>query len=284
VALEKRFLREGLPALTRGFDAPKRSLPGIASTVGRGTRDVWKNRREVRANVVRGAPVVLVLLVALFVTSEVWRFFGPIGGGRLPAVVILFVILGIAVLVSALAAELSGVYRTATRLNERDLKGAANHIPEARPLIETVPLPSTRRVPKFRLRLWQQLNIGLVLAAPLFVIAALVGVSTFLIFLVVGVVGIDETLTSEWISPRGGRPLKPNVWLTIPVRGQEFILSAELLRVSAFLASVAALAFTNTAVRDSELRKKLIARKCKRLKNLVAAWVFYRAVPEREGS
>jgi hypothetical protein len=275
VALERRFLAEGLPTLTTGSDPAKPFVYGIASTLAQRIADTWNSRRAVRAAALSEAPVVLVLLVFLFVTSETWRLFGPGGAGRLPAVVVLFLLLGGAVLVSALANELGDVYRTTTKPRTDKLRCAMHSIEEARSFAE-VALPDDRKNPDFRLNRRQQFNIGLVLATPLFVIAGLVGLITFVTFLTVGFVGIDETLTREWISAELSQGPEPHVWLTISALGQEFILTKELVRVSVFLASVAALAFTNNAVRDKELRDKLVVVKCNRLKSLAAAWVFYK--------
>jgi hypothetical protein len=281
-ALKGLFLAEGLPTLTSGHDPAGQFFSGIGSTLGQRVAETWRSRRAVRAAALREAPVVLVLLVFLFVTSETWRLFGPGGTGRLPAVVVLFLLFGVAVLVSSLANELGGVYRTATKPPPEKLRVAARHIPEAKPLLG-VELPPNRKIPYFRLNRRQQFNIGLVLATPLFVIASLVGLITFVTFVIVGFVGIDETLTREWIgapSSQVGADLsqghEPHIWISWSILDQQFILTKELIRVSIFLAAIAALAFTNNAIRDKELGNKLIAPTCVHLKRLVAAWVFYK--------
>ena len=136
--------------------------------------------------------------------------------------------------------------------------------------------------PEFRLNWRQQINIGLILSVPLFVIAALVTVIMFVIFTVFGLFAIDETLTSDWITPASGAREEPNVWYSFSLLGQQYSVSEELVRVSIFVASVAALSFTNTAVRDPELREKLVTPKCEHLRHLVAAWVFYRNATRKE--
>lgn len=287
------FVAKGLPTLADGDEIPNplrrggRFLRSVVAAQGHGAAAVWRERWDVLGCAAREAPVIFALLVFLFVTSEVWRFFGRIDGGRFAAVAVLFAVAGVTVLVLVLADALSGVYRTATRESVEELVRAAKEVAAAAPVMDQVEVPEERRNKDFRLNWAQQLNIGLVLSAPLIVIVLLVGAISFGFFVLLGFVGVDAGLADEWIfgpAPEGADTQALTPLLTTGLGG--LVLSEELLRVSGFLAAVAAFAFAIDVVREPDLRQELVTDRCEEVRQLVAAWVFYRqaTLPEAGGS
>jgi hypothetical protein len=274
------FRQQRLAALareSRALDSRIRAIPAligsVPSALWQGGRAAWATKSRVLGSAIHETPVALAILLFLFVTTEVWELLGSIGIWRFLAICALFFVIAVIVLERALDAELKNVHRFSTRSSSDEIAKAAEGTP-AEPFIGRIVLPEYRRIERFRLNMIQQLNIRLLLFAPLVVLVLLVALASFGFFALVGIIGLNETLTTHWL---GRAP--SDVW-TVPFVPGNLIVTEALLRVSALLATIAALVFGVDVLREREVKDKLIGPHCWRVKQAIAAWVYYRQALE----
>ena len=285
--LTEFFRKQGLPTFARdsaGGTSLIRSVPALVASfptaLWHGVRAVWANKGEVVSSAVRETPVVLVVLILLFMTTEVWQLLGRIGAGRFLVVCALVLVLGVIMLWLALDAELKTLFQFSTRSQKHEVHEAASGTP-AEPLRDKTTLPECRRIERFRLDVVAQLNIRLVMFAPILMLVLLVGLSSFVFICLFGVVALDQGLTTHWV--HGGAPGPPpaHVW-SIPIAPGGLVLTDSLIRVSVLLASIAALVFAVDVLREPEVKKKLMGKSCDTIRQAIAAWVYYKqALEER---
>jgi hypothetical protein len=285
--LRREFRDQGLPTLAEGFETS--AVPGraflefvgsLASAFAHGVRHVWKDKGDILASAAGRAAVVFAALVFSFSSSEVWQFFAKIETGRFFLVLGVFVLFGLWILWVTLNQELSAVFRVATRTPAKELQALGGD--PAVWLCREFPVDDERRDTMFRLNWRQQTNVRIVLFAPLVTIVGLVGIFSCLFFIGLGLALVDEPLTTT-LTTGGTTVLSADAWRGVSIGEGDFVLTAPLVRVSAFLGAVTAFAFTLDVLTNRDLKKKLIQDDSTNAKRLVAAWVYYKAWHDANG-
>jgi hypothetical protein len=191
-------------------------------------------------------PLLLVALTLSFFSTEVWQTIGRLHGPPLVLTTLLFV---------ALAAAF------ATRQGRPDLDklGAfadADELRTALPIrlvsgkladrqLRTVPPPGLRRR--------ERANLVVISVLSQVVTATVIALIVFAFFVVLGVLTVDRVAMVSWL---GHNPQIAASWV---VAGHEYILTNELLRVSAFLGAFTGFYFIVSSSTDGALRTDLAA-------------------------
>jgi hypothetical protein len=97
-------------------------------------------------------------------------------------------------------------------------------------------------------------NMRIVFWVTLVPIVITTGVLIFAFFLVVGVVAISQDKTNELLNNGTAHPPLAKVWLHIPVLGQQYVVTQQLVLLSAALGAFAALNFATGILQDTATR------------------------------
>jgi hypothetical protein len=227
---------------------------------GRGTKDVF-------VSTIREAPVVCVVLVVLFVTSDVWELFGNVQGWRFASVLLVFVAPSLIIVTYTLVPLLEDIYRF-LKSSELPLRVAET---PARELAERIPLAPIR--PELDRR--QRWNIALALGGKVCFRVMMVAISTCFFFVSLGSLAVSRSLTTEWAGRGHEAQWHPHVLVHIPLGLYALDVTATLIRVSLVLAAIAALTFAITLAREKDAKKQYIQPECQHVKSLIAAWAYY---------
>jgi hypothetical protein len=169
----------------------------------------------------KAVPLLAIFALLSFTTEELWDIFGGISEFAYAVVIGLFVVLGTAFL--------------------------AVRVPREARRIEREACPDGPR-----LRPGQRLNVGLVLFVSQAVQVLIVSLTVGAFFVVFGLFAIDEVVRIEWLGDPG------DTLLTIRLAGEDFELTAELLRVAGGLAAFSGFYFAVAMLTDSTYREEFL--------------------------
>jgi hypothetical protein len=188
----------------------------------------WTGRRlisQLRASLVlmaRAVPLLMIFALLTFMSTEMWQVFSAVSDGDLVAIALLFVGLGTGFLFARLPREVRSL--------EREVGT------EDRPL-----------------RKRQLRNVGLVLFTSQAVQVLIVSLMVALFFVVFGAIAINHDVRVQWIGEPGG-----DVLWNVPLFGEEFQITEELLKVAAGLAAFTGLYFAIAMLTDSTYREEFL--------------------------
>jgi hypothetical protein len=241
------------------------SLPRGQAQLRPGVDDVLLPTAKLTAGTLRlalrEAPIVVVVLIAVFVTGESWQFFGRLDGIHYAKVLAGFaVVIGI-VLVFALYDEL----RRATTIPEDPPPPTEMETPLADAGFG--PPPAGLRAPGR-----SRAALGAKQVVYLFLSSAGVGALTAGLFVVLGALGVDPELASTWAA-RGDEDFEASILFEVPLLGDvSEPVTTELLRVCGALGAIAALAFAVELVSSERLREELLEKRFKPYAAAFRAW------------
>ncbi len=188
----------------------------------------------------RGLPLLLVAFTFLFINAEVWQVAGRTNPPTLAIVLGLFFVLGAAFLVARLPRQLAPL---ADFTDGSEIARAIAGTPA-----DGLACPDPEAIPGLSRRQWGNVGMVVVFTQALRVLLAGVLVGGF--FMVFGVALMDEATIASWTTA------DPDVLVVFGLAGREHVLTAELLRVAAFLAGFAALYFTVYLTTDATFREE----------------------------
>lgn len=199
--------------------------------------------RVAGAATARALPLLLLVVTFFFMTAEVWQVFARLQGLPYGLTLLLFLVSG-----AAFAANRA----------RRDLDDsiAVDDYDELCELVAGTPAerlcsdgaaspavaPLTRR---------QRINLLLVIVVNQVLLAIVVAAAIGAFFLVFGFLGIGREVIEAWVL----HPPHP-LW-TVTLSGRTLMLSEELIRVSAFLATFSGFYFGVQSITDPQLREGL---------------------------
>jgi hypothetical protein len=199
----------------------------------------------------REAPIILVVLIAAFVASESWQFFGRLDGIHYLKVMAGFAIVITVVLVFSIWDEL----RNASTIPDDEAQPSEIEAPLA--TAGFGPPPAGLQAP--RSSRWLA---GVTQVAYLFLSSAGVGALAAGLFVLLGALGVDPELASGWAARAGEEGFEANVLFDVPLLGDvSEPVTTELLRVCGALGAIAALAFAVELVSSDRLRKELLEQR-----------------------
>ena len=194
---------------------------GLASIVRWTARRLISQLRASLALMARAVPLLMIFALLTFMSTEMWQVFSLVSDGDLAAIALLFVGLGTGFLFARLPREV--------RTLEREVGS------DAQPL-------GTR----------QRRNVGLVLFTSQAMQVLIVSLMVAAFFIVFGAIAINEQVRVLWMGNAG------DSLQTISVLGEDFEITAELLKVAAGLAAFTGLYFAIAMLTDSTYREEFL--------------------------
>lgn len=213
---------------------------------------------------VRTLPLLLLFVVFLFITAEVWQVAASLDGGSMWGVLILFVIAGTVFLATRLPRELG-------RLSSFESKAEVVTLTKETPVEEGVDaVDSVTETPKLGRREW--VNVGLVALFSQGVQVLLVSILIGIFCVGFGLLALNPEIIESW----AGGPV--NVVAQFSLGDREIILTEELLSVAGLLASFSGFYFTVSAITDATYREEFYEDIVREIRRSFAVRQVYHAL------
>ncbi len=209
----------------------------------------------------RALPLLLLIQIVLFVNTEMWQVAAGFDAVFLTATVGLFLLIGVSFLVTRLPRELSrlATFATAEELGEQVAGTPAEGL---------VDLGACSLEPA-RLSARQRGNVLLVALFSQGLQVVLVAVILGVFFVAFGLLTVTPEVLATWIGEPGDQVA------AFGLLGRELVLTAELLKLSAFLASFSGLYFTVVLVTDATYRAEFFDEILAELRQTFAVRAVY---------
>jgi hypothetical protein len=222
----------------------------------------------------REAPLVIVVLSAVFLASETWQFFARLDGWEYAKVIIGLVVIMAVILVIGL----------------RDEARAASTVPEdqeppgemEQALVEAgfgAPPPGLR-APRSSRWTFRAVQVG-----RLTLLCVGVGLAAAALFALLGATAVSPQLAGSWSTRTGETPnYKPHELLDISLLGKHAeTVTTELLLVCGAIGAIAALAFSVELVTGERLRGEVLQKRFAGYRAAFLAWArLYHGEPPPE--
>ena len=211
----------------------------------------------------RALPLLLLIQIVLFINTEMWQVADGFDGRFLTAVIVLFLAIGVTFLLTRLPREL-GRLATFTAVEDLEQQVAGTPavglvVPDEPDVIgEPVPLSTRQR--------------GNVLLVALFSQGIQVVLVTLLLgafYVAFGLLTITPDVLETWLGHGGDAVVR------FDLLGRELRLTAELLKISAFLAAFSGLYFTVVLVTDATYREEFFDEILAELRQTLAVRAVY---------
>jgi hypothetical protein len=190
---------------------------------------------------VRSFPLLLLFITFLFLQTEVWQIAAELHGPWFGILIGSFAMFGVLFVIFRLPREIGAL---ATFQSWDEVSALVAGTPVEAWTGDRAHTPAD--VPGLGRRQWG--NVGLVVLFGQGLQVLLVSLLTWALLVGLGAVVVTPALVAQWAGHQ------PNVLATADLWGRSLVVTEELLRVSAFLASVAGLYFTVTALTDQTYR------------------------------
>ncbi len=209
----------------------------------------------------RALPLLLLIQIVLFVNTEMWQVADGFDGAFLAAVMLLFFGVGVAFLLTRLPRELD---RLASFTSDEDLAACVADTPAA-----GLGTADARLVAAAPLSARQRGNVLLVALFSQGLQVALVTLILGLFFVVFGLLTVTPAVLESWIGHPGDEVLRFGLF------DRDLRLTAELLKISAFLATFSGLYFTVVLVADATYRTEFFDEILAELRQTLAVRAVY---------
>jgi len=208
----------------------------------------------------RALPLLLLIQIVLFINTEMWQVADGFDGAALGAVIALFFVIGTGFLLSRLPRE---VERLGSFVDTAELAVQVAGTPAAA-------LPPPHAAPEApNLSRRQRGNVLLVALFSQGIQVILVTVLLGAFFVAFGLLTITPSVLDAWIGHDGDSLLR------FGLLGRDVTLTAELLKLSAFLAAFSGLYFTVVLVTDSTYREEFFDELLVDLRQTLAVRAVY---------
>jgi len=209
----------------------------------------------------RALPLLLLIQIVLFINTEMWQVADGFDGAFLGATMLLFLLIGVAFLVTRLPRELD---RLATFASEEELTACVAGTPAA----GAVPLEPGPIDPA-GLSARQRGNVLLVALFSQGLQVVLVTSILGLFFVAFGLLTVTPEVLESWIGHPGDELVRFGLF------GRNLHLTAELLKISAFMATFSGLYFTVVLVTDATYRTEFFDEILAELRQTFAVRAVY---------
>lgn len=224
---------------------------GIASLIGWAGRWAWQSMGAIQQMASHALPVILILLVFTFFSTEAWQIADAIGWPRQ------FLLSAVIALIAVLA--MAPVGRNEVTTAHRDLT-----VEQVRALLEGTPLARARvrAVSGGELSGSGRLNVLAVLILAHLIQAAMFAVVVTALLVTIGRIAIGDAVVQAWLD-------KPR--LPYRVLGEDLPLDHQTLHTAFLLGVIGALSFVLTSLTDTSYRAIFFDPLVERVKVAVAA-------------
>ena len=198
----------------------------------------------------REAPLVVVVLIAVFITSESWQFFARLDGWQYAKVIAGFGIVIAVVLVFGLRDEARAAYTI------------SDHEPEPSEIEQPLADAGFGNPPAgLKAPTVSRWLVGVTQAGRLLLQCGVVGLAAAGLFMLLGAVGVSTDLVSAWATRPGEEAHQPDTLFEISWLGDHAeTVTTELLLICGALGAIAALAFSIELATGERLRHELLRR------------------------
>lgn len=235
----------GLLPLTRwAFGKTVRELGAVAGLLG------------------RALPLLLLIQIVLFVNTEMWQVADGFDGLFLGLVVLLFLVVGVAFLLTRLPRELGrlATFASLDELRDEVVGTPAEAWVDGLGEADVAPAPLTTR---------QRGNVLLVALFSQGIQVVLVTLLLGVFFVAFGLLTITPGVIESWLGHSG------DVLATVSVGDRDVELTAELLKLSGFLAAFSGLYFSVVLVTDGTYREEFFDEILAELRQTFAVRAVY---------
>jgi hypothetical protein len=210
----------------------------VLSMIGWGIRQTVRSAGDLYVVATKALPLLLIVMIVLFINTEVWQVAGSLDGPLLWASAGLLLLLGALVTLERTHEQI-GTLSTDAPVERLRESCAGTPLQSVAAQVTVAPDPRLRRP--------QRRNLVVAALFTQVVQASLIGLLVWLFFIVFGVVAITAPVQSAWMGDLG----TPDVFWTL---GDEHVLSRALVRVATFLGAFAAFYTTIYAASDPVYR------------------------------
>ena len=240
----------------------------VVPTAVWGVRQTARQVTSVVNLMARSLPLLLVFTMFMFVNAELWKIVDDLPGVLWASAMGLLVAIGSAFVAFRIPRELAGVSDLASWAVVAD--DVADTPARGVDLDGLAEPPAPPEVPELRRR--EQLNVAFVFFASQAIQILLVTLAIFAFYTAFGLLTILDSTVAQWT----GSP-EVDALARWSVGGTEVVLSLELLGAAGFVAAVAGLQFTVSALTDDAYRREFLAGTLGELREAVAVRAAYRA-------
>lgn len=212
----------------------------------------------------RTLPMLLILVVFLMFSAELWEAAHVLHGGELAAVLALMLVVASVLVVSTFQPD---VRRLDGSTDWEALREDARATPLA--ALADRPIPPGYVLP--RLTWLQRRNVDFVVLINQLLQSTFVSLLVLLFLLAFGLIVVPGTIQEAWI----GEPV--NVLVQLELFGEPRVLSAEMLFVCALLSGIVGLYFTGLALTDPTYRAEHVTAIVGELQMLLGVRALYLA-------
>jgi hypothetical protein len=218
--------------------------------------------RTVSGVLMRALPLLLLIVVVVFYTTEPWQIAHTLKGPVLLLGGLVFVLL--AIVFAAIRAP-SQIGELVAADGWPDIRAHVVGTPVAT-LAASIPDDAPEPPPLSRA---ERRNARMVVVVSEGTLVTIVSGSLFLFFVLLGLLTVPPALAHTWIGAA------PDVLFSFDLLGQHLGLTAELLKVSGFLAAFAALQFTVSLLSDGTYQDEFLSNLRATLRTAFAVRAVY---------
>jgi hypothetical protein len=235
-------------------------------------RQLWGQLADVGELMIRSLPLLLVFTMFMFINAEMWSIAAELPALLFAAATGLLAAVGIAFMLLRLPRELEGA---ATLGSWAELCASATDTPVeevATDLACDRPDDDGTVPPQHPLSPRERINIGLVLFVSQGIQIAFVTLAIALFYVVLGALIISPETVDLWTGAE-----RNDVVLTWHLGDDEIVVTGALLRCAAFIAAIAGLQFTVSALTDKAYREEFVDQTLSMLRTDFAVRAVYLA-------
>jgi hypothetical protein len=236
---------------------------GTVGIIGFALRWFFASLMRSKASLLGVLPLLLVAVVLSFFSTETWQTIGSLHGLPLGLVLGLLVVLGWAFVATRSKPDLGALaeFTDADALAAALPRSLAKRAAEARVAEIHLAVPPLRRA--------ERINLLFVSALAQLIAATVVALAVAVFFVVLGVLAIDLAATTSWVSDSA------RVLADVTVAGHQYVLTSQLLRVSAFLGTFAGFYLIVSSSTDPRLRESVASGHDDHLRCVLAVRALY---------
>lgn len=212
----------------------------------------------------RTLPVLLILVVFLLFSAEIWEAAHALHGGELAAVLVLLLLIAVLLVVTTFRPE---IRRLEVGVDQDLVRQDVEHTPAA---AVATPL-AVLALPAAPLSWLQRLNLDFVVVINQLLQSFFVALLVMAFLVVFGLIVVPASVQFQWI----GGPA--TVLLEFELLDEVRVLSAELLSVSALLSGIVGLYFTGLALTDAAYKAEHFTTVLGEVRQLLSVRAVYLA-------
>lgn len=214
---------------------------------------------------IRSLPLLLIFTTFMFVNAEMWKVATDIPGDFYAAAILLLVVTGSMFMVIRMPQEMraAGTFGSWSDV-DTFLTGTPLEATGVHGLVD----PPETRIQGRRSRL----NVGLLFFTSQSIQIAFVALAIFVFYVILGILIVSPDTIALWTGDQS-----PGIVAEFTLWENNIVLTGALLRCSAFIAAVAGLQFTVSALTDTSYRQEFVQENTNEMRTNLAVRAVYLA-------